>query len=89
MSDVSQFDSRGPGGRFIKGHPGGPGRPRKLPTRAIDALHEPLVQTGHSFEVAIELAHACHVTAVKMQFDGASPGDKRISVRLIRRGGQK
>jgi len=40
VSQAPQSESRGRDGRFVKGNPGGPGRPRKIVKAAADALDE-------------------------------------------------
>src|SRR5437868_10749875 len=53
VSKPAQSDSHGRDGRFVKGHPGGPGRPRKVLTAAADALAERVAaKAGDLFDIA-------------------------------------
>jgi hypothetical protein len=74
MSDVSQSDSHGPDGRFVKGHPGGPGRPRKVVTAAADALDARVAAaSGDLFKMVYRQADEGNTTALKMLLDRVWP----------------
>ncbi len=74
MTDVSQFDSHGPDGRFVTGHPGGPGRPRKVVTAAADALDARVAAAaGDLFEMAYRQADEGNTAALKMLLDRVWP----------------
>jgi hypothetical protein len=70
MSDIHPSGTRALDGRFVKGHPGGPGRPRKEMSAANTAPDERGVPSRHSFDVAIELAAGRTVTTVKVRLAG-------------------
>jgi len=66
--------SHGPDGRFVKGHPGGPGRPRKVVTAAADALDERVAaKAGDLFDIAYRQADEGNTTALKMLLDRVWP----------------
>jgi hypothetical protein len=72
MSDKPQ--SHGPDGRFVKGHSGGPGRPRKVVTAAADALDErAAAAAGDLFTMAFKQAEEGNTTALKMLLDRVWP----------------
>lgn len=72
MSDKPQ--SHGPDGRFLKGHPGGPGRPRKVVRAAADALDErAAAASGDLFAMAFKQAEEGNTTALKMLLDRVWP----------------
>ena len=72
MSDVTQ--SHGRDGRFIKGNPGGPGRPRRVLKAAAEALDERIAgKAGDLFEMAFKQAAEGNSTALKMLIDRVWP----------------
>jgi len=74
VSQAPQSESRGRNGRFVKGHPGGPGRPRKVVTAAADALDERVAaKAGDLFDSAYRQADEGNATALKMLFDRVWP----------------
>jgi hypothetical protein len=74
VSQAPQSNSHGPDGRFVKGHPGGPGRPRKVVTAAADALDERgAAKAGDLFDIAYRQAEEGNATALKMLFDRVWP----------------
>ena len=83
MSDVPQSDSRTTDGRFIKGHPGGPGRPRKAVKAAGDALDQRAAEAaGELFEVALQLAKERNVAALKLVLDRVWPANRNRPLEI-------
>ena len=83
MSDVPQSDSRTADGRFIKGHPGGPGRPRKAVKAAGDALDQRAAEAaGELFEVALQLAKERNVAALKLVLDRVWPANRNRPLEI-------
>jgi len=77
MSDLPDSNSHGPDGRFVKGHPGGPGRPRKAVKAAGDALDQRAAEAaGDLFEVALELAKERNIAALKLVLDRVWPANR-------------
>lgn len=65
MSEKSAFDFRQPNGRFAKGNPGGPGRPRARDR--IDALDQIVAEKGTELiAAAFKAAEAGNVKAIEM-----------------------
>jgi hypothetical protein len=65
MSDDSYVDFRQPDGRFAKGNPGGPGRPRARDR--IEALDQLVAEAGPDLiEAALTAAKAGNVKAIEM-----------------------
>ncbi|HYD04435.1 MAG TPA: hypothetical protein VEC60_01870 [Reyranella sp.] len=65
MSDESSVDFRQPNGRFAKGNPGGPGRPRARDR--IEALDQLVAGKGPELiEAALKAANAGNVKAIEM-----------------------
>src|SRR5258707_10447608 len=74
MSEESQSDGRAADGRFVKGHPGGPGRPRKIVAAAANALDaRGAAKAGDLFEIAFRQADEGNTTALKMLLDRVWP----------------
>src|SRR5690349_16825817 len=74
MSDLPESKSRTPDGRFIRGCPAGPGRPRKVVKAAADTLDERVsAAAGDLYDVALELARERNVSALKMLLDRVWP----------------
>ena len=72
MSDIS--DSHGADGRFVKGHAGGPGRPRKVVTAAANALDERVAEAAPKlFDIAFRQADEGNTAALKMLLDRVWP----------------
>ena len=83
MSKIAQSDSRGLDGRFAKGHPGGPGRPRKAVKAAADRLDEQIAEAaGDVFEVALSLAKERNIAAVKMLLDRVWPVGRHRALEI-------
>jgi len=74
MPEESQSDSRTAGGRFVKGHPGGPGRPRKAVAAAANALDARVAARAVDlFDMAFRQADQGSATALKMLLDRVWP----------------
>jgi hypothetical protein len=74
MSDLPESNSRTADGRFIKGCPAGPGRPRKAVRAAADALDERVAaKAGDLFEMAFRQADEGNATALKALLDRVWP----------------
>jgi hypothetical protein len=74
MSDLSESKSRTADGRFIKGCPAGPGRPRKAVRAAADALDERVAAKADDlFEMAFRQADEGNATALKALLDRVWP----------------
>ena len=83
VSKIAQSDSRGLDGRFAKGHPGGPGRPRKAVKAAADRLDEQIAEAaGDVFEVALSLAKERNIAAVKMLLDRVWPVGRHRALEI-------
>lgn len=73
-SNVSEPCSRTSDGRFVKGHRGGPGRPRKVVAAAADALDERVAaRAGDLLEMAFRQADEGNTAALKMLLDRVWP----------------
>ena len=71
---LPESKSRTADGRFIKGCPAGPGRPRKAVRAATDALDDRLAQaSGDLYDVALGLAREGNETALRMLLDRVWP----------------
>lgn len=74
MSDIAESKSRTANGRFAKGNPGGPGRPRKVVKATADALDERAAAAAPGlFDVALQEAREGNLTALKMLLDRIWP----------------
>jgi len=74
MSDLPESKSRAADGRFIKGCPAGPRRPRKAVRAAADALDERVAaKAGDLFEMAFRQADEGNATALKALLDHIWP----------------
>ncbi len=74
MSVVSQPEPRTSDGRFAKGNPGGPGRPRKIMKAVADALDERVAKAAPElFNLAFDQARSGSPAAVKMLLDRVWP----------------
>ena len=72
MSDKPQ--THGSDGRFVKGHAGGPGRPRKVVTAAADELDERAAAASRNlFDMAFRQAEEGNTAALKMLLDRVWP----------------
>jgi hypothetical protein len=77
VSEESQSPSRDLDGRFAKGHPGGPGRPRKAVKVAADALDERVAQAaGDLIDVVLKRAGEGNLAAAKMLLDRVWPAGR-------------
>ena len=83
MSDVFQSDSHGPDGRFLKGNPGGPGRPRKIVKMAADALDVRLSEAADDlYDVAVRLAREGNERMLKMLLDRLWPAGRSRGLEI-------
>src|SRR5262245_20788700 len=74
MADMPQSKSRTTNGRFVKGHPGGPGRPRKIVTAAADDLDARVAEKPVDlFDIALKQADEGNTAALKMLLDRVWP----------------
>ena len=74
MVDFSESKSRTTDGRFAKGNPGGPGRPRKVVRAAADALDERVAAKADDlFDVAVRRAEEGNDGPLKMLLDRVWP----------------
>ena len=74
MSEVPSSKSRSPDGRFIKGNPGGPGRPRKVVKAAADALDERVAKAAPElFDLAVDQARGGSHASLKMLLERIWP----------------
>jgi hypothetical protein len=73
-SEVPVSAAHSTDGRFTKGNPGGPGRPRKVVKAAADALDERVAAAaGDLFELALRQADEGNTAALKMLLDRVWP----------------
>lgn len=74
MADVPESKSRTADGRFVKGHPGGPGRPRKVVKAAADMLDQRVAEVaGDLFECALKRTDEGSDATLKMLLDRVWP----------------
>jgi hypothetical protein len=74
VSQAPQSESRGPNGRFAKGNPGGPGRPRKIVKAAADALDERVAKAAPElFDLAVDQARGGSHASLKMLLERIWP----------------
>jgi len=71
---VPESNSRTADGRFAKGNPGGPGRPRRVVKAAADALDGRAAEAAPElFDAALEQARGGNLAALKMLLDRIWP----------------
>ena len=81
MSDDSFADFRQPDGRFAKGNPGGPGRPRAR--ERIAALDQRVAEAGDELiEAALKVAKGGNVKAIEMLLDRIWPARRGRPVEI-------
>jgi hypothetical protein len=74
---------RGADGRFVKGNPGGPGRPRRAVNEAADALDQIAVEAARELiDVAIAQARKGNMVALKLVLDRGWPVHRRRPVAI-------
>lgn len=81
MSDGSFTDFRQSDGRFAKGNPGGPGRPRA--DERIAALDQRVAEAGEdSINAALKVAKGSNVRAIEMLLDRIWPARRGRPVEI-------
>ena len=81
MSDESFVEFRQSNGRFAKGNPGGPGRPRARDR--IEALDQRVAEAGPELiDAALTAAKAGNVRALEMLFNRIWPASRGRPVRI-------
>jgi hypothetical protein len=81
MSDDSFVDFRAPDGRFAKGNPGGPGRPRAR--ERIAALDQLVAESGAELiDAALKEARAGNVKAIEMLLSRIWPARRGRPVEI-------
>lgn len=82
-SDRPDANIRTANGRFAKGNPGGPGRPRHAVTEAANALDQVAVEAAQELiEVAIKEARKGNMTALKLVLDRGWPVHHRRPIAI-------